>query len=229
MNCPLDPEAKDSFWLALNPTEQEYLSDYESKCVGCVYQLNQSPAANQHMMSTPTHLHCLIHNCGLLYSTEFGRWLMPSELLVAQGFPTHPGSTPWAYNQARPVCSFNAQRSMAHGGPRKARHVAGQVGNSMHVNVVGVVLLWSLFCLERMDASPLIRALSIMRRVHKDTDTHDDEGDGGDHDTPCEAASTSMISASAAEKASVCTSLRPSPPTAVKAGPCQPRTKQEPL
>ena len=169
--APLDPNDPNSFRACLNPSEISYLEEYMSQDPDgeLIYQLNQNPMAGMGTTSTSKHLHCIIHNVGLLYSATFERWMMPSELLVAQGFPMHPEINEWAFNDhgptalVHPVCSFNAKR---HGGVRKARHIGAQVGNSMNVNVAGIVLLWCLISPKRLDTeSPEIRAISMLRRA----------------------------------------------------------------
>ena len=171
--APLDPNDPKSFSACLNSTEISYLDEYMSKDPRgeLVYQLNQNPLAGMGTTSTITYLHCIIHNVGLLYSATFQRWMMPSELLVAQGFPMHPEINEWAFNEhgptalVHPACSFNTKRHDKNG-VRKVRNIGGQVGNSMNVNVVGIVLLWCLISPKRLDTvSPAIRAISMLRRA----------------------------------------------------------------
>ena len=83
----------------------------------------------------------LIKNAGIQWSTSDSRWFVPSELLIAQGFPIRAGLV----NPEQPtlnvaVSSFDV--ALPQGRSRTA--VAGQAGNTMHINVAGAVLL---FCL----------------------------------------------------------------------------------
>ena len=40
------------------------------------------------------------------------------------------------------------------------------VGNSMHVNVVGIVMLWCLVSPKRVDTLPGMREFSMLKRAH---------------------------------------------------------------
>ena len=72
---PLDPNDPNSCTAVLGPTEISYLAEYMSKDPDgeLVYQLNQNPLAGMGTTSTRNHLHCIIHNVGLLYSATFQR------------------------------------------------------------------------------------------------------------------------------------------------------------
>jgi hypothetical protein len=71
-----------------------------------------------------------------------GRYMVPKEFLVCQGFPAYSGMHP----KSLPCTSFRIPRQAGH--PRLRRAVCEQAGNSMHLNVVGAVLMYCLFFLE---------------------------------------------------------------------------------
>ena len=170
---PLDPKDINSFEASLNGTEVSYHEAYieEDPQHEKVYQLNQNPLAKMGMTSTCTQLMTMIHNLHFLYSSMFRRWMTSSELIVAQGFPLHPEINAWAFTEegpagvVYPASSFNMKRPTKFG-ERKARQVGGQVGNSMHVNVVGIVMLWCLVSPKRVDTLPGMREFSMRRRAH---------------------------------------------------------------
>ena len=67
-----------------------------------------------------------------------GRWLFPTELLLAQAFPCHP-----SFHKDWQVSPFNFARP-----DRKARQVSAQAGNSMSVLCTFLCALHSLTCLR---------------------------------------------------------------------------------
>ena len=68
------------------------------------------------------------------------RWLTPTEILLFQGFPI-PGCMK-AHGEAT---SFDKCRDERSGMlPRSRRCMLEQAGNSMHVNVLGLALMWCL-------------------------------------------------------------------------------------
>jgi hypothetical protein len=61
--------------------------------------------------------------------------MAPSELLISQGFPVNKV---WSYGQA--CCSFAVSERF----DQHRTHACNQAGNSMHVCVVGSVIIHSL-------------------------------------------------------------------------------------
>jgi hypothetical protein len=139
-------EEPDKFWKtafreALSEFEESNLEHYEST-VGTdrVHMLGQNPKppTNRGVSSGSTVLHTIISNAAIQWVCEAGRWLTPTELLVANAIPTtHKhglGSR----------CS-----SFALGGPSRARErkradVAHQAGNTMNCLVCGVFWMYCL-------------------------------------------------------------------------------------
>ena len=131
----------DCFIRGLNRMELGFLTGYK-KIVNMektAVQLNQDPADHaQH--SRGDTLHCIIRNCGLIFTAHPGvfplRWLTASESLSAQGFRTKPSMRQLSRVEPNSVAtSFHIERI------RHPQTVRGQAGNAMHVNCVGVVLL----------------------------------------------------------------------------------------
>lgn len=141
-----------AFEAALTRSEQEYLRVYmDTTPAGCIHKLNQNPSVRG-VSSTPTQMHVIIKNTSIDFSTHHRRWLCPSELLAAQGFPVPcvvkriKAENVDAAIAKQPMCSFVIER---HG--RKAAAVKGQAGNSMNVNVCGAVWLYVLSQIKRPD------------------------------------------------------------------------------
>lgn len=78
-------------------------------------------------------LHTIKKNSGIIFNDNKKRWKTPDELLVAQCFPI-----PIALPKPRqpPTCSFGVERS-----DRKRGQLSAQAGNSIHVNVIGLVCM----------------------------------------------------------------------------------------
>ena len=112
------------------------------------------------MHSCLTHLHVQIKNGGVQWYDGKSRWLCAYEVLVSQGFPIHPylvnprpAHPPTTLLDLLEVtakaCSFSEAPYV--GPDRKRGQVVGQAGNAMHVNVVGVGLLWAYLWCIRVD------------------------------------------------------------------------------
>ena len=117
----------------------------------------------------------LIKNMGLIVSDDHVlqgeegqgpelRWMMPTEALVAQGFPVHP-----VIHMNQQLCSF----AMVPPRPRKPRLIFQQVGDAMHVHTVLVVLLHSYIAVRRTDSHALFRSLAAIQRQEEE-DKEDD-------------------------------------------------------
>eukprot|EP00974_Lingulodinium_polyedra_P004991 468670-Lingulodinium_polyedra.AAC.1 len=89
--------------------------------------------------STETYLNTIIKNVGLLWSTRDKRWIFPSEMLLFQGFAADPRVKVY-----REPCSFDIERQDLALPGRRRNVILQQCGNSMHVQVMGLSLLWSL-------------------------------------------------------------------------------------
>ena len=73
------------------------------------------------------------------------RWMTPEEALTVQGFPVRASQS-----FGRPCCSFAHRHQLAggdHGGPSR-QNIFKMSGNSMHVNVIGVVMLFAFTQIE---------------------------------------------------------------------------------
>ena len=55
---------------------------------GVVVSLNQNPVKVP-IMGNQQFLQCIIKNCHFLWSDEHMRWITPTEIVMAQGFPTY--------------------------------------------------------------------------------------------------------------------------------------------
>lgn len=116
-------------------TFEDLLSDAELEVLKHYRQLHSSSCAwslnhNDRRISTPTTLHTVIKNVGLVWDDETGRWFTPSDLLAAQGF--RYSGLDVATN------SFQVPTT------RKRTDTMDQMGNSMHVNAVGAVIAWCI-------------------------------------------------------------------------------------
>ena len=67
---------------------------------------------------------------------ESGRWLTPTEVLMAQAFPVHP-----QLHKNWKVCPFNFPREL-----RRPRAVCAQSGNSMSILCTYIIALHSAVC-----------------------------------------------------------------------------------
>lgn len=129
---------KSAFTKALTYFELQNLRNYVRFYGGDrVYSLGQDALTHKQLSST-THLHTLIKNVGMLFSWPDLRWLTPVEVLMFQGFPI-----PKHVKAHGERTSFEVPRST-----RSRRAMLEQAGNSMHVNVMGVAVLWALSYVE---------------------------------------------------------------------------------
>ena len=67
---------------------------------------------------------------------DCGRWLSPTEVLMAQAFPVHP-----ELHKNWKVCPFNFPRAL-----RRPRAVCAQSGNSMSILCTYIIALHSAVC-----------------------------------------------------------------------------------
>ena len=115
----------------LSDAEMEVLRNYRQlHSSSCAWSLNQYPQNDRPRISTPTTLHTVIKNVGLVWDDETGRWFTPSDLMAAQGF--------------RYSGLDVATNSFQVPAKRKRTDTVEQMGNSMHVNAVGAVIAWCI-------------------------------------------------------------------------------------
>ena len=135
-----------SFRSALTENELARLHHYE-KTVGDqhVHMLNQNPMppSSHGQSSSPTILHTIISNAGIQWISERGRWVTPSEFLIANGIPTtyHLGNVT---SPAGGRCSSFCSGGTHERSNRKRSNVAYQAGNTMNVSVTGIFWLYCL-------------------------------------------------------------------------------------
>ena len=111
------------------------------------WSLNQYPQNDRSRTSTPTILHTVIKNVGLVWDDESGRWFTPSDLLAAQGF-----------RHSRLDVVTNSFQITA---PDRTRSdMVQQMGNSMHVNAIGAVIAFCMSLKDKDAAAPFQAALT---------------------------------------------------------------------
>ena len=122
----------------LNNTELDIVEAYQcSSCPGCVFSLNQDPRTDHGRLSSQTTLHTVVKNFGIAWSDEMGMWMTGDDALVANGFVTAPEEG------QKPTCCF------AIPPPDWTRlHRYQMAGNTMHVNVIGLVVMAAFVCKE---------------------------------------------------------------------------------
>ena len=126
---------ENSFKYMLTTVERERLVTYSAKYPGCVFDLGQNPESHA-MVSDKKRLHCLIKGTGLLFIAEKDRWMTPTEVLTAMGWPIVEGSRSAACNA---VTIFAADRPAPPA--RSHSSMVSQAGNAIHIGVLGVVQL----------------------------------------------------------------------------------------
>lgn len=120
-----------------------------------VCDLGQDPR-HRPVHSSNGVLHTAIAGMGLMYSFPHRRFVVPSELLLANGWPVTDASSA-AVGGA--ICLFDPTRP---GPPTRTRaSVLRQLGNSQHVNSVGVCTLFAVLTFE---------TLGMRSRDHGDSD-----------------------------------------------------------
>ncbi len=129
-------------------TESEHLQllAYTEKYGGqhLVCALNQRETHGRGKASGEVVLHTQLHNVGLQWALPLNRFLHPVEVLCAHGFPVRRN-----FSYGEDTCSFTIPRVPA----RNRTAMAGQAGDTMHVNVVGAVLAYCVFFVSRTSES----------------------------------------------------------------------------
>ena len=133
-----------SFESALSPVEQDWLAAYRQKWPGRVYQLNQDPVKHAQKSKANGILQTIIRNSYILFMDEQRRCLTPREMLINQGFPLRSSLRDIATGGSQ-SCSFDKDRV------RLRPEVVHQVGNTMHVNMIGAGIMWALAFARRAD------------------------------------------------------------------------------
>jgi len=115
-------------------------------------------------MSSPTRMHTLIRNCGVLWIDDLQRWAAARELLRAQGFPI--GST-----QFKHVSSFDVNRITAtivlpgkFVAERSILSMRMQAGSSQHLNCVGLINVY-VAAFVRCEDFRSLALLGLMKRI----------------------------------------------------------------
>ena len=118
-------------------------------------------------------MHTLIKGMGLQWAPELDRWFTPSELLTMMGFPISAE----AVAVTGEMCQFSRHATKPYPGRTRASCVSA-VGNAMHMNAIGAVIMATLWCNAKVvdiscglaaapHASNLSRALAQARGLKR--------------------------------------------------------------
>ena len=133
---------------ACTPNERRRVDMYAAIAPDEVCDLGQDPR-HRPLHSSTGVLPTVIAGIGLMYSFPNQRFVVPSELLLANGWPVTDASSA-AVGGA--TCLFDPKRS---GPPTRTRaSVPRQLGNSQHVNSVGVCTLFALLTFDSLGMRP---------------------------------------------------------------------------
>ena len=133
------------FRNSLTEWEWNNVVAYSTKYPKKVYQLNQYAATGHQIVSGEKELQTVVKNCGLLFNDVAGRWFLPKEVLVAQGFPV------LGLGLRLPLAS---SYQVARRVPRSRAHMFERAGNSMNVACVGNIIVYKYAFVEQAwDAS----------------------------------------------------------------------------
>ncbi len=126
-----------SMTFALTARQQEWLEEYTQKFPeNKVYDLCQNPAVFARISDAAHHLPTITRNAGRFYSVARGRWLLPSELLLANGMPV----APWAAELA----GASLRRHLIEDFGTVAQ--TNFAGNAMHLASIQSALAFVLVC-----------------------------------------------------------------------------------
>ena len=139
---PLALTDHDCFVHALLPWELENLRTAQRHKRGAVYTLSQN-ADHRKCWSSDDVLHTVIANNHMLFSDVHQRWLTARETLSLQGFPVYREHFEYIGAHDFPLCCFNRSRISIGLPGRKRSSLVRQAGDSMHVSVVGAVIVWA--------------------------------------------------------------------------------------
>ena len=143
-------DGQDSWLGAFTVSERDRFDLYQSMWPNEACDVRQNPLERPGVRSRNGKLSCLMAGMGIIFSPELGRWLIPIELWLTMGFPV----TPAGVSRTGVVCQFsrgfpNAPRTRTRASQLK------QIGNAIHVESVGSVLLKAFLKL-----APLLRTRS---------------------------------------------------------------------
>ncbi len=160
-----------TFECALNAREQSWLRQYMDMSInhplGAVVSLVQNPGVYACDNIGRSHLQTLTRNGYLLYSTFHGRWLTPWESLAAQNFPVFDRMIQFGESSSFSVVRTDSGSRGTDRAPYNGRargELYSQAGNSMHVGLVGVALMWAI--LNVTDNAPRDQSTRRLHRTH---------------------------------------------------------------
>lgn len=138
--CKYGPDDSNPYAMALIPSERKRLEEYLEKFPKHVYDLNQN-LVKKLISPTDGNLHTIIRNCGLVWNPTLQppRWLVPQEIALAMGLPVDPDSV--ATTGVSCWMSRVPATGAANNAHRTHRSSLNQLGNSMHVNAIGAVVM----------------------------------------------------------------------------------------
>lgn len=152
----------DAFENALTSYEQKALTRLRGEKPGRAWLLNQSEG--RQCWSGEKALQTIIRNVHLLWADGKwhvprtgaiieGRWLTGRELLLVQGYHTYKNMSAF---QCSSFCKGNPQR--------KINVVKEQAGDTMNLNVMGVMVLYCQLCVKKSASNVKVGQLQAIRR-----------------------------------------------------------------
>ena len=129
-------DGRDTFLGALTLAERERWEIYKARWPHEIGDLGQNPRAGFGLHSRKGKLPTLISGMGIMFSPWHERWLLPIELWLAMGFPV----TPTATAKTGVMCQFSRAFPSPPPGRRRSSQLK-QIGNAMHMESVGSILL----------------------------------------------------------------------------------------
>ena len=146
-----------SAWACLTASEVERAQQARAHLTeDCAVDLGQNFEHRQ-LCTRRGKLHTLIKGGGVTWCFQRGMWMTASELWIAQGFPVSE-----AIVQATGVqCQFSSCRSQSAPAVRTRSSQISQIGNTMHVNVMGSLMMLILLRLPSLDANAMRAARGL--------------------------------------------------------------------
>ena len=172
---PLALTDHDCFVQALLPWELANFITAQRHKSGVVYTLSQN-ADVRTCWSSDDVLHTVIANNHMLFSDVHRRWLTARETLSLQGFPVYRQHFEYIGAQYFPLCCFNRSRISIGLPGRKRSALVRQAGDSMHVCVVGAVILWTTAYSAASSSSSVPQPLQIQNSCDGSLIEDDDAG-----------------------------------------------------
>ena len=118
----------------LSESERTRLATYAQLFLGQMGDLGRSPDKRP-LVTRSGKLHTIIRNNHLMFDPLMGRWMTPEEVFCSQGWPINAA----AIAAAKTSSHFSKCHPVPQG--RTRRSALNQVGNAMHINVMGSVML----------------------------------------------------------------------------------------